>query len=233
MNEEQCRQIALFRFGVIADFVNQISLEFGMKEKWLSYKSSCKWRIPYSDRTQISRGTIIRWIRLYMSSGRELKSLYPRERNDINQSRTIDQETSNNIKWLTINSNIDNVQSLIREMKNHEFHDSRQTISTSTIYRFLHNNELMPYFEKRKNKDKIAAENNEENILWIQKLMLGKIYLSDLKNDLSFAIPTQDVETLYACIKERPLRYRKRAAGVLSLCKGISRQTITENLVHS
>jgi len=230
MNEEQCRQIALFRYGIIADFVNQTSLEFGVREKLLSYKSSCKWRIPNSDRTQISRGTIIRWIRLYSASGCELKALYPRERNDINQSRVIDQEISNSLKWLAINSDVDNVPSLMREMKHRELIDHRRSLSTSTVYRFLHANNLMPYLEERKENYKVSVANNEEDILWLQKLLQGKICLSDLKNELSCTTPPQDVEKLYACIKERPLRYRKRAAGVLSLCKGISRQTITENL---
>ena len=92
MNEEQCEQIALFRYGVISDFVNKTSLAFGTQEELLRYKCNCKWRIPYSDRTQISRGIILHWIRLYRAGGEKIEALYPRERNDINKSRVIEKK---------------------------------------------------------------------------------------------------------------------------------------------
>jgi putative transposase len=75
MDEERCKQIALFRYGVISDFVNQTTLPFGAQEKLLEYKSNCEWKIPYSDRNKISRGTIIHWIRLYRAGETKLEAL--------------------------------------------------------------------------------------------------------------------------------------------------------------
>jgi len=37
---------------------------------------------------------------------------------------------------------------------------------------------------------------------------------------------SEDIEKLYDCIINKPLRYRKRAIGVLSVCKGISQHCI-------
>ena len=165
MNEEQCEQIGLFRYGVISDFVNQISLEFGTQEELLRYKCNCKWRIPYSDRNQISRGIILHWIRLYGAGGKKIEALYPRERNDINKSRVIDKKTADSLLWLTKNSDIDNVPDLIREMKHRELIHLGQSLSISTVYRFLHKNNLMDYLKKRKNSYKRVAENSDENKL--------------------------------------------------------------------
>ena len=55
MDKEQSEKIALFRFGVIGDFVNQNPLPFGMQERLIRFKSNCKWNIPCSKKTQISR----------------------------------------------------------------------------------------------------------------------------------------------------------------------------------
>jgi transposase len=230
MNEEQCKQVALFRYGVIGDFVNQTSLPFGAQEKLLKYKSNGEWRIPYSDRTQISRGTIIHWIRLYKAGGAKIEALYPRERNDINKSRVIDKKTADSLTWLTINSDINNVTNLIIEMNHRKLVCPGRSLSTTTVYRFLHTNNLMVFLKKRKKNYKRSIVNDEKNNLWMQKLLQGGICLSDLKNDLSGKTPAGDVEELYTSIKERPLRYRKRAAAVLSLCKGISWQNIKETL---
>jgi DDE superfamily endonuclease len=230
MTDEQCKQIALFRYGVISDLVNQISLAFGAQEKLLSYKSNCQWRTPYSDRTHISRGTIIHWIRLYRAGGAQIKALYPQKRNDINKSRVIDKTTADTLTWLTINADVDSVPNLLREMTRRESIHPGRSLSTATVYRFLHTNDLMVFLEKRKNSYKRAVVNSDENKLWMQKLLQGELCLSDLKTDLSYTTPSDVVENLYTCIKQRPLRYRKRAAGVLSLCKRISQQTITETL---
>jgi DDE superfamily endonuclease len=230
MNEEQCKQIALFRHGVISDFVNQTSLAFGAQEKLLRYKSNCEWRIPYSDRTHISRGIILHWIRVYRAGGQHIKALYPRERNDINQSRVIDKSTADSLTWITINADIGSVPGIIREMKHRELIHPTQSLSPATVYRFLHSNNLMVYLKRRKNSYKRDEANSNDNTLWIQQLLLGELSLRDLKNDLSCTTPHEDVEKLYDCIKQRPLRYRKRAAGILCLCKGISQQTIMEGL---
>ena len=230
MNEEQCKQIALFRYGVISDFVNQDSLAYGAQERLLRYKSNCNWRIPYSDRTQLSRGIILHWIRLYRAGGQHIKALYPRERNDINQSRVIDQKTADGLTWITINSHIASVPGIIKEMKHRELIHPAQSISTATVYRFLHRNKLMEYLKRRKNSYKSNEANSNDTIPWMQQLLLGELSLSDLKSDLFCTTPPEDVDRLYDCIKQRPLRYRKRALGVLCLRKAISQQTITESL---
>ncbi len=58
MDEEKKKQIAVFRFGVIADFVTGVRLHRGEKERLLADKCARRWTIPYSKRTSIGRSTI-------------------------------------------------------------------------------------------------------------------------------------------------------------------------------
>ena len=64
MDEEAKKQVAIFRFGVIHDFVSGAQLDHGEQEHLLWEKSRRKWTIPQSDKTHITGSTILRLIRL-------------------------------------------------------------------------------------------------------------------------------------------------------------------------
>jgi len=93
MTEEQKKAVAVFRFGVIADFVNGVHLDYGEQERLLAQKSDRKWDIPHSGRTRIGRSTIQRWVTLYQESVGRLESLYPSGRSDAGRCRSLDEET--------------------------------------------------------------------------------------------------------------------------------------------
>ena len=92
MNDEKMREIALFRYGIIHDFV-AVSLSREEKRQLMDVKEEQKWNIPYSLKTSISKTTIWRWIRKYKESGRKIESLIPEKRIDKGQYRAIDDET--------------------------------------------------------------------------------------------------------------------------------------------
>lgn len=48
MNEEQKMEVAIFRFGVIHDFVSGVRLERGEQNRLLREKCERKWSIPHS-----------------------------------------------------------------------------------------------------------------------------------------------------------------------------------------
>lgn len=97
MDEEKKKQIAVFRFGVIADFVTGATLSRGEKERLLKDKCARKWNIPYSNRTSIGRSTIRDWIANYQDGGNRLEALYPNDCTDKGKSRSIDEQTSDNL----------------------------------------------------------------------------------------------------------------------------------------
>ena len=93
MTEEQQKEIAVFRFGVIHDLVGGVVLAPGEKERLIREKCERKWSIPHSGKTRLTRSTILRWVEAYQKSGGRLESLYPKKRSDRGRSRAIDEET--------------------------------------------------------------------------------------------------------------------------------------------
>ena len=53
--------VGTFRFGVIHDLVGHVELEPGERERLIRQKCDRKWVIPFSDKTRITRSTILRW----------------------------------------------------------------------------------------------------------------------------------------------------------------------------
>jgi len=51
-------EIATFRFGIIADFVTGVRLNYGEKEKLIKKKIFKKYIIPLSKQTNIAKSTI-------------------------------------------------------------------------------------------------------------------------------------------------------------------------------
>ncbi len=118
MFADKNREIALFRYGIISDFVNRTQLlNYGEKEKLLRSKYNCIWQIPHSKKTSISRGIINHWIKRYKEYGGKIESLYPQRRSDIGKSRVIDSQTENNLIYLAKNSDISTVRAILFEMK--------------------------------------------------------------------------------------------------------------------
>lgn len=94
MTEEQKKQVATFRFGVIHELVNTKELSRGEQERLIRDKCARRWSIPFSNRTRIGRTTILRWIRLYKGSNGRFESLVASSRSDRGASRSMDEETS-------------------------------------------------------------------------------------------------------------------------------------------
>ncbi len=47
MTENQKKEIAVFRFGVIGEFVTGAQLDYGEKERLIQDKCTRKWMIPH------------------------------------------------------------------------------------------------------------------------------------------------------------------------------------------
>ncbi len=65
MDDELKRRIAVFRFGVIADFAGSRRLGWGETERLIRDKCAQKWQVPGSPRTNISESTLKEWISRY------------------------------------------------------------------------------------------------------------------------------------------------------------------------
>lgn len=198
MDEEQKKQIAVFRFGVIADFVTGVKLHRGEKERLLADKCARKWTIPYSNRTSIGRSTIRDWIKRYQNGGCRLEALYPRDRSDRGKSRTIDDETATNLICVRNELPEVTVESLITTMTHRQLISPGTCLNPTNVWRFLHNHGLMPESQPA-GVDRRKYEAELPNDIWQSDVMHGprvlvndrrrKAYLIGFIDDHSRLVP--------------------------------------------
>lgn len=197
MNEEEKKQIAVFRYGVIHEFVSGIKLTYGEQERLLNEKSSRKWMIPCSPRTRISRSCIRSWIRRYQEGNNNLESLYPVSRSDRGRSRAMDEDTCLSLMSLRKDMPKATVPMLMEKMEDRDLVTPGITLNQSTVYRFLNSNGLMKRETTKKDRRKFEAE--LPNDLWQSDVMHGprvevdgrqkKTYLIAIIDDHSRLIP--------------------------------------------
>ena len=198
MTENEKQRVAIFRFSVIHEFVGGAALSRRGKRRLMKQKCARKWDIPFSDRTRISRSAILRWIRIYKDSGERLESLYPKGRSDIGKSRAIDKETGLNLIHLRQEMPEATVPVLIRTMKKRSLLLPDKELKPTTVYRFLHAQNLMkPPEDQKQDRRKFEAE--LPNDIWQSDVMHGpmvsvaerqrKSYLIAFIDDHSRLIP--------------------------------------------
>jgi transposase InsO family protein len=198
MNEEQKRQVAIFRFGVIHDFVGGVRLDRGDQQRLLREKGERKWSIPFSQRTRLTRSTVLRWIKRYRESNGKLESLYPTDRSDRGVSRGLDEETSLALIHLRKELPKMPVTDLIDTMHKRGLITAGTELSLSTVYRLMHRHHLMtPLTTSPQDRRKFEAE--LPNDLWQSDCMHGpqvdvdgrmrKAYLFAFLDDHSRLVP--------------------------------------------
>ena len=197
MDENARMAKAVFRYSVISDLVNARNLDRGEQERLIIEKCARKWVIPFSEKTSIGRSSILRWINLYKNSGSDLRSLYPRDRKDKGISRTFDEDTSMSLIRLRKEMPIATIPHLVEEMNNQRLVTAGTELRPSTVYRFLHQQDLMSSVSKPQDRRKFEAE--LPNDLWQSDVMHGpkieingrlrKTYLIAVIDDHSRLIP--------------------------------------------
>lgn len=229
MIEDKNRQIALFRYGIISDFINRKQrLEYGENEILLRSKTNCTWKIPQSQKTTISRGIIYHWIDRYRESGGNLESLYPQRRSDIGKSRVIDSATENYLTYLVKNSDISTVRAIVSEMNQRGWVTPGTSFTYSTVYRFIRQNGLMDYIKMRKKQHHKNSRDFADDSTWMNKIQQNKIPLKVLQQELSSKGSPEDIELLYNINRLEQIIYRKRALTILSYYKGIPVDSISD-----
>ncbi len=171
MTEDEKMQVAVFRFGVISDFVTGVQMSRAEKSRLLQDKCARKWQIPFSEKTRISRSTIRRWVRDYKASNGNLKSLVPKDRTDQGKSRAMDQETCLSLIALRSQMPALTVPQLIDQMNQQNRVTPGIVLNNSTVYRFLHEQNLMSPQVKPVDRRKFEAE--LPNDLWQSDVMHG------------------------------------------------------------
>jgi transposase InsO family protein len=169
MTGDEKMQVAVFRFGVISDFVIGTQMSRSEKRRLMRDKSARKWQIPFSEKTSLSMATISRWCRLYKDSNGDLKSLQPKDRCDQGKSRAMDEDTCLSLIELKSQMPALSVPQLIEQMNRTS---PGIVLNNSTVYRFLHQQNLIhPQAKKPVDRRKFEAE--LPNDLWQSDVMHG------------------------------------------------------------
>ncbi len=169
MTEDEKIQVAVFRFSVISDFIHAPFMTRQEKSRLMQDKCSRKWQIPFSEKTRISRATIRRWLRLYNKSHGDLKSLCPHGRADQGRCRAMNEEACLLLIRLKTDMPSATVPYLIERIKRSY---PEVKLNRSTVYRFLHQQDLMGPREKNPT-DRRKFEAELPNDLWQSDVMHG------------------------------------------------------------
>jgi len=198
MDEQQQREVAVFRFGVISDIVSRTHMDRGEQEQLLEEKCQREWRIAHSNRTRLARSTILGWIRAYKESGGRIESLYPKARNDKGTSRAITEETAAILVQLRREMPKSSVVKLISELENRKLIKPDTVLSPVSVYRFLRS-EGLHRMAAPAPVDRRKFEAQFPNDLWQSDAMHGpmilageksrKTYLFAFIDDMSRIIP--------------------------------------------
>jgi putative transposase len=181
MNDEKKKQVAIFRFGVISDFVSPTRLGWGERARLIKEKCERSWQIPFSSRTRLAPATLRSWIRAYEKSGQQIEALYPHSRSDRGQARALDHETTLALIGLRREMPHATVKGLIRTAQQRGVVDSEQFLAESTLWRLLKREGLMEYTEQTP-VDRRRFEAELPNDLWQSDVMHGPSVVAQSKN---------------------------------------------------
>lgn len=172
MTEDQKKEVATFRFGVIHELVNRTDLDWGEQQRLIRDACSKRWSIPFSDKTRVSHTTILRWMQLYKKSNGKLESLYPFDRSDRGKSRAMPEETVLSLIALREELPRLTIGKLIAKMEERGLVSAGVRLNPSTVYRlFNHHGLVKPEREKAEDRRKFEAE--LANDIWQSDVMHG------------------------------------------------------------
>jgi putative transposase len=198
MDEEMKKLIAVFRFGVISDFVGGSILTRGKSDELMQEKCARQWRIPGSSRTSIGESTIKEWACRYKRSGNKLEALYPLERSDKGKPRAIEKETAAGLITLRKEFREVSLPIFISRAKERKVILPGRHIPYATVYRFLKAEGLIQQPAGLPG-DRRKFEAAYPNDLWQSDVMHGprvlwegkqrKTYLIAFIDDMSRLVP--------------------------------------------
>lgn len=197
MKSEKKDKIAVFRFGVIFPLLeNDVSEMWGEKERILRVQVSKDWNIPYSNKSYMSKATILNWYKKYIDGGKRIEALYPSDRGDKGKNRTLDEETTNALILFRKENPKISVTRLLEKAKSQKIIPPGNKVSLESVYRILRSHKLDT---KKKKEDMRKFEVQMSNDLWQSDCMHGpkilhegkmcKTYLFAIIDDHSRLIP--------------------------------------------
>ncbi len=198
MEERLRRDIALFRYGVIADLVHDVPDGPGLYAR-IREKAQEEWRIPGTLRTRVAVATMRDWLRAYREGG--FDALLPRGRGDAGQSRAIPSDVADVLLTLKDDHRDYSVSMIIDAARTAGVVQADLVLAPSTVHRLLARHGLMQKEpEEPTGKDHRRFAFQKAGDLWMSDVMHGpavcvagrqrrKTYLIGFIDDATRVIP--------------------------------------------
>jgi putative transposase len=177
LKEEEKLEIAKFRFGVISDFVTGVRFGHGEREKLLRDKCARKYTIPFSSRTNVSRGSIALWIAKYRAAGNQLSGLMPLIRADAGTYKKLDLSVRMAIADLKKDHPKWTLKTIVAKLREKYVLKPDEQINTATCYRFLQTLDLSA--TSGVNADRRSFEAAYPNAIWQCDVLHGPQVITD------------------------------------------------------
>jgi len=191
-------EVALFRYGVIADLVNLPPGSKGLYRK-LDEKAAKEYTIPGTSRTEIAAETLRDWLKQYRKGG--FDALMPKRRADRGQSRGLPPIVVERLLSIKEGNPALSVRLVIQEARTSAEVPDELPLPPSSVHRLLARHGLMrkePKSPSDKDRRRFAFERAGQ--LWMSDLMHGpsvlvggrtkrKTYLIAFIDDATRVIP--------------------------------------------
>ncbi len=236
MNPPNLRQtVALFRYGLIAEFVHLPPNSPGIYAK-LRQKAESSYAIPGSTRTRVALETLRDWLKRYRRGG--FDALLPQPRSDRGLSRTLSPVVADRLIFLKGELPQLSIPQLIRVAVERGIATEAQRLPRATVHRLLttyglshrltlskqdiesHYAVFNECFEKASGRN-FSKEQALLSFRWMLRLLQCQFDVAELQKELGGTLTCPDIEVLRHHIVEGGLSKRNRAIVVLAGIKKI------------
>lgn len=179
MDEKTQQQIALFRYGLIADLLQRREGERGLYAL-LREKAERVYEIPGSRRSRVALDTLRDWLAAYRRGGFE--ALYPKPRRDQGHARAIPPEVADLLCSLKEDNPALSVALVIEQAQQTGAVPESLYLAPATVHRLLSGHGLMdkkPAEPTSKDRRRFAFDRANE--LWMSDVMHGPAVFTDDK----------------------------------------------------
>jgi transposase len=164
-------EVALFRYGLIADLVHLKPGERGLYAR-LQQKAAQSYIIPGSRRTRVAAETIRGWLRQWREGG--FDALRPKPRADQGRTRTIPQPVADLLCSIKEDNRELSVALVIEQARATGTVPEDVVLALSTVHRLLSRQGLMTRRpEEPTSKDRRHFAFESANELWMSDVMVG------------------------------------------------------------
>jgi putative transposase len=178
MTDEQYRQaLALFRYGLIAEFTQLPAGSPGLYAR-LRDKAQADYVIPGSTRTRVAPETLRHWLKDYRRGGFE--ALLPKGRADRGRSRALPQAVADALMSLKDERPALSIPQLIRAVREAGAAPASLALPPSTVHRLLSRAGLM-------HKEPVDASGKDRRAFAFAHA--GQLWMSDVMHGPSVAVP--------------------------------------------